>query len=158
MEKKMLKVLAQETGIDPKAIRKYARKNFVKDTVKGWSFTEEQVEQIIKHFAGTYTKARKGVKKAEGLTENEVAVLDWLINTGWYAEYMFSDVEVKEIAEGIGKSVASTKGYVGSLVKKGYLWVSEVEGHGADQVPPLVYPVEDSDKLRYDEETNTYSY
>jgi len=79
----------------------------------------------------TITKA-----KEEGiLTEMESTVMNWLMTTGYYAEYSFSDVDVKDIAKATGIDIKSAKGVVGSLVKKGYVYVSERDG----EVPPIVY-------------------
>lgn len=89
--------------------------------------------------------------KVSDLTTNEGTVLDFLINTGWYAEEGFSDIEVKDIAAYIGSSVASAKGFVGSLCKKGYLVVSDREG----DVPPLVYA---GSKLTYNDNLGKYEY
>lgn len=44
-----VKELSKETGIDPKVIRKIARKLFNKQE-EGWNFTEDQVNQLKDHF------------------------------------------------------------------------------------------------------------
>jgi DNA-binding MarR family transcriptional regulator len=69
------------------------------------------------------------------LTELEAKIMTWLLETGYYAEYTFSDVTVPEVAEGIEIDVRSVRGAISSLIKKGYLWVSEREF----DIPPLVY-------------------
>ncbi|MNB84034.1 hypothetical protein D3C81_384650 [compost metagenome] len=69
------------------------------------------------------------------LTEMEAKVMDFLMTDGYFAEYSFSDLTVGDVARRAEIDIKSIKGVVGSLVKKGYLWVSERDG----EVPPLVY-------------------
>ncbi|MDF2534197.1 MAG: hypothetical protein K0R18_354 [Bacillales bacterium] len=69
------------------------------------------------------------------LTEMEAKVMNYLMTDGYYAEYSFSDIEVRDIADQTEIDIKSAKGVVGSLVKKGYLYVSDREG----EIPPIVY-------------------
>ena len=78
--------------------------------------------------------------------------MDWLISTGWYAEEGFSDVVAEDIAKAIEKPIKSVRGYLGSLVKKGYLQLSVTD---TDFPQPFVYAGE---KLTFNEETQKYVY
>jgi len=64
-----------------------------------------------------------------GLTKLEETILSCLID-GLYAEPGFSDVDAKDIASEIGIDIKSVRGGVGSLVKKGLIWVQETETWG----------------------------
>lgn len=62
------------------------------------------------------------MKRVVTITKNEKATLDTLINC-LYAEAGFSDVDVKDLANSLGWSMAKVKGEIGSLVKKGIVYV-----------------------------------
>ena len=64
-----------------------------------------------------------------GLTKLEETILSCLID-GLYAEPGFSDVDAKDIALEVGINIKSVRGGVGSLVKKGLIWVEETETWG----------------------------
>src|SRR5690554_3465573 len=106
-----VKQLSDSINIDGKAIRSYARKHFTKPE-GNWVFTQSQIDEIEEHFAKRFHASKDLPKKVTGLTENEVQVLDWLVNHGWYAEQGFSDVTAADIAAGIDKPIASVKGYL----------------------------------------------
>lgn len=69
------------------------------------------------------------------LTQKEADVMNYLMTDGYYAEYTFSDLTVGDIAANVGENVKSTRGVVGSLVKKGYLSVDQAD----DDMPFIVY-------------------
>jgi DNA-binding MarR family transcriptional regulator len=84
------------------------------------------------------------------LTVLESKAMDYILTKGfWNGEWGFSDIEVSDIADGMGIEVSSAKGVVGSLVKKDYLEVSQAEGG----VPPLVYATETGYELDENFET-----
>lgn len=58
------------------------------------------------------------------LTELETKTLQSLIN-GLYAEPGFSDVDAKDIATATGISTKVIRGALGSLVKKGIVWIED---------------------------------
>ena len=59
------------------------------------------------------------------LTELETKTLQSLIN-GLYAEPGFSDVDAKDIATATGISTKVIRGALGSLVKKGIVWIEDI--------------------------------
>ena len=66
------------------------------------------------------------------LTQLEAQVLESLIN-GLYAEAGFSDVDAKDIAEWINTPIKSVRGALGSLVKKGIVFIESTDSYGAEQ-------------------------
>ena len=66
------------------------------------------------------------------LTQLEAQVLKSLIN-GLYAEAGFSDVDAKDIAEWINTPIKSVRGALGSLVKKGIVFIESTDSYGAEQ-------------------------
>ena len=67
------------------------------------------------------------------LTELETKTLDWLKNEGWYnwsGEPHFSDVEAQDVSNGTGININSLKGVLGSLSKKGFIFVEEMDVNG----------------------------
>ncbi|MNL99616.1 hypothetical protein D3C76_01000 [compost metagenome] len=88
-------------------------------------------------------------KQTGVLTEMESTVMNWLMEYGYYAEYSFSDVDVKDISRATDIDIKSAKGVVGSLVKKGYLTVSDREG----EIPPIVYATKKGYQLSDEYET-----
>ena len=62
------------------------------------------------------------------LTELETKTLQSLIN-GLYAEPGFSDVDAKDIATATGISTKVIRGALGSLVKKGIVWIEDIEDY-----------------------------
>jgi hypothetical protein len=64
------------------------------------------------------------------LTELETKTLNWLKNEGWYnwsGEPHFSDVEAQDVSNGTGININSLKGVLGSLSKKGFIFVEEMD-------------------------------
>lgn len=130
------------TGESNELVKEYEKKAkgyLNKITVAKPEVKPEPKKKQIKVTNKTIAEAYKNGE----LTELESVTLDWLLTDGYYAEYMFSDLEVSDIAKAVGIKVSSMKGVVGSLVKKGYLWVSEAD----DDVPPLVYATPKGYKL-----------
>lgn len=66
------------------------------------------------------------------LTQLEAQVLKSLIN-GLYAEAGFSDVDAKDIASDIKVDIKSVRGALGSLVKKGIVFIESADSYGAEQ-------------------------
>lgn len=60
------------------------------------------------------------------LTENEKAVMS-VVSKLQIEEYGFSSIFTEDIAREMGVTINSVRGYVGSLVKKGLLWMEENE-------------------------------
>lgn len=147
------KSIATQIGTTEKKIRQYARKNFLKTETANWSFTEEQIAQMVSAlaFGGTLKPTTTTVQsEVNGLTENELKVINWIITTGfWNGEEGFSDIDAKDVAKGIKQPIKSVRGYLGSLIKKDYLQIEEYE----ETDLPIIYA---GDKLTYNEETNKY--
>lgn len=148
--------IAHDLNVTASEVRKYARKHFTK-TDKVWNFTEEQIKELFNHFDPEQkmrrsrtpdTPATQATDLIPGLTEGESKVINWLIEKGWYtpAEF-FSDVSAEEVAGGLGISIKSVRGYIGSLVKKEYIQLTDAE----DDIPPIIYW---GDSLEVNEETN----
>jgi predicted DNA-binding transcriptional regulator len=89
------------------------------------------------------------IAKEQGLlTELEAKIMDWFLTEGLYAEKHFSDVWVDDIARNIEVGIKIVRGSVGSLVKKGYLHLEEME----EGEKPFVYATEKGFKLDDDYE------
>jgi DNA-binding MarR family transcriptional regulator len=71
------------------------------------------------------------------LTQLETQVLTCLIDM-LYAEEGFSDVDAKDIANEIKVNIKSVRGAVGSLVKKGIVYIEETNTWGAP-IYQLIY-------------------
>jgi DNA-binding MarR family transcriptional regulator len=73
------------------------------------------------------------------LTPNETLVMEGLIDN-LYAEPGFSDVCAKDLSKVTKIPTKSIRGVISSLVKKGFIWVSEEERWmGRVEIPALVY-------------------
>ena len=141
-------------GVNGKEIRDYARKFFIKQD-GGWDFNEAQVKELDVHFhqKWTFKKTKTDEVVAEvkaGLTTNEMEVMNYLISEGWYAEEGFSSVDPSEVATAINKSMKSVKGYLGSLVKKEYIYIDD-----DNEDFNIIYA---GSKCTYNNETNKYEF
>lgn len=62
------------------------------------------------------------------LTDGEKQCLNWFMEYGlWNDEYGFSDIDPKDIADGIEEDIKIVRGYLGSLTKKDYIYIDEFE-------------------------------
>jgi DNA-binding MarR family transcriptional regulator len=93
-----------------------------------------ELKGVKEEKTGIHKEIKKALDRGE-LTILEAKVMNYLMTDGYYAEYMFSDLTVEDISNAINKDTKTTRGVIGSLVKKKYLWVSEREG----EIPPIVY-------------------
>lgn len=140
------KKIAEVLGTTEKAIRKYARKNFNKPGSGQWKFSESEVKELIKALG----KGQLNDNSEHGFTKYEEITLNWIINTGfWNGEENFSDIDANDVAKGIGKPISSVRGYIGSLIKKGYLETQDYEETNL----PIIYA---GNKLTWNDETNKY--
>jgi hypothetical protein len=71
-----------------------------------------------------FTMETLQIKKITGLTELEKKVLTALVD-GMYAEWGFSDVGATDLSESTGIPKKSIRGVIGSLVKKGLVYVDD---------------------------------
>lgn len=72
------------------------------------------------------------------LTKLETQVLETLIDN-LYAEPGFSDVDVKDISAETNISTKSIRGALGSLVKKGIVFLNETDNSFSDKQYTLIY-------------------
>lgn len=146
--------------VNEKAIRRMARKMFGQPTNGQWDFDHIQLGHLKQYFDLKYKMADKmeqdfstpapAPSTQGGLTPHENAVMTFLTQYGWF-EMDFSDLTVEDIATAMELPIASMKGYIGSLTKKEYVYVSEPDG----EVPSLVYPYKHS---IWNDELKKYQY
>ena len=79
----------------------------------------------------TFTSSNNANMKTQqiNLTELEQKLLTELIGS-LYAEEGFSDVDAKDLAHGTKIDIKIVRGALGSLVKKGIVWIEETQTWG----------------------------
>lgn len=82
-------------------------------------------------------KKIEDLHKTEMLTDNESNTMNWMLETGLYAERDFSDLIAEDIAEALNLPINKFRGVLGSLIKKGYLYTDQLNGDVDD--PMIVY-------------------
>jgi hypothetical protein len=87
--------------------------------------------------------------KAGTLTELEGKMMKWLLVSGYYAETHFSDVDVNDVSEALAWDKNKTKGVLGSLVNKEYLYTDDDSGFHIIYATEKGYQLDDNFEERW---------